>query len=53
MLSLLSQDTIVQLERAAEAAPAAERPEILRQLEEVKRTYNKMAKVDKLARSSL
>jgi H+-transporting ATPase len=45
------KDTIAQLERAAAAAPAAERAGITAQLDEVRNAYQKMEKVNALARS--
>ena len=45
------KDTIAQLERASAAAPAAEKAAITAQLEEVRNAYQKMEKVNALARS--
>lgn len=45
------KDTIAQLERAAAAAPASERGAITAQLDEVRNAYQKMEKVNALARS--
>jgi H+-transporting ATPase len=45
------KDTIAQLERAAGAAPASEKAGIMAQLDEVRNAYQKMEKVNALARS--
>lgn len=45
------KDTIAQLERAAAAAPSSERAAITSQLDEVRNAYQKMEKVNALARS--